>query len=154
MDSGTNNSYILLYKFALWFALFILQQSWKVQKSWLPCFLAVFAFWLSCFLALILASYYTLLASCYWLLAICYHLVGTSLLTGCPKIKFTSCTQFYKEYKVQKITKIFMSMNARHHFERFLQNSIHNLFSSPQHPIPASFFVHCVKENNFLLLIF
>ena len=24
-------------------------------------------------------------------------------LTGCPRIKFTSCTQFYKEYKEQKI---------------------------------------------------
>ena len=36
--------------------------------------------------------------------------------TGCPRIKFTSCTQFYKEYKEQIITKIFMSMDARQHF--------------------------------------
>ena len=37
-------------------------------------------------------------------------------------------------------------------FERFLKNSILNLFSSPQHPIPGSFFVHWAKEDNFLFL--
>ena len=71
--------------------------------------------------------------------------------TGCPRIKFTSCAQFYKEYKEQIITKIFLRANT---FERSLKNSILNLFSSPQHPIPGSFSVHWAKEDNFLLLTF
>ena len=37
-----------------------------------------------------------------------------------------------------------MFMDARQ------QNSIVNLFSSPQHPISGSFFVHWAKEDTFL----
>ena len=66
--------------------------------------------------------------------------------TGCPRIKFTSCTQFYKEYKEQRYLCLWIRDNI---FERFLKNSILNLFSSPQHPIPGSFFVHREKEDYF-----
>ena len=48
--------------------------------------------------------------------------------TGCPKIKFTSCTRFYKEYKEQVITKIIMSMDARQHFWEILTNFLYLIF--------------------------
>ena len=74
--------------------------------------------------------------------------------TGCPRIKFTSCTQFYKAYKEQITTKIFMSMDVRQHFWEIFRNSLLNLFPSLRHPIPGSFFVHWAKEDKFLLLTF
>ena len=42
--------------------------------------------------------------------------------TRCPKIKFTSFIQFCKEYKEQKITSIFMSMDVWQHFWDILTN--------------------------------
>ena len=49
------------------------------------------------------------------------------ITTGCPRTKFTSRSHFYKEYKEQIKTKIFMSMDMRQHFWEIFKK-FHTLF--------------------------